>query len=125
MTTTWPDAGVVAAVQAAIDRPTDDEPYTPPALRVADVVRATCIHFGYSQMEMTSGRRNRALVSARQVGMYVARTMTPKSHAQIGRYFGGRDHSTIIHGVRTVQEKIAAGDPIIDDIEAIRARLLP
>jgi chromosomal replication initiator protein len=52
--------------------------------------------------EMTSARRGRDIARPRQVAMYLARHLTPKSLPQIGQSFGGRDHTTVIHAIRTI-----------------------
>src|SRR3546814_12506043 len=68
---------------------------------------------------MRSKRRARAVVRPRQIAMYLAKKMTPRSLTEIGRIFGGRDHSTVIHAVRTI-EALRAHDSEIDaDIRAL------
>src|SRR5206468_8313523 len=64
---------------------------------------------GYFQVEpdqLQSRRRYRNVVLPRQVGMYLARQLTPLSLEQIGEYFGGRDHSTVLHACRKVEEAL-------------------
>src|SRR3546814_20197811 len=72
---------------------------------------------------MRSERRARAVVRPRQIAMYLAKKMTPRSLPEIGRIFGGRDHSTVIHAVRTI-EALRAHDADIDaDIRALQQQL--
>src|SRR3546814_18059013 len=60
---------------------------------------------------MASKRRVRATARPRQVAMYLAKELTPRSYPEIGRRFGGRDHSRVIHSVRTVEAlRVAGGD---------------
>jgi chromosomal replication initiator protein len=62
---------------------------------------------------MTSARRGREVARPRQVAMYLSKQLTPKSLPDIGRRFGGRDHTTVIHGIRQV-ERLRETDCDID-----------
>jgi len=70
-------------------------------------------HYRIRKAEMTSARRAREVARPRQVAMYLSKQLTPKSLPDIGRRFGGRDHTTVIHAVRQI-EKLRALDPEID-----------
>jgi len=73
--------------------------------------------------DMHSARRARAVARPRQVAMYLAKQLTPRSLPEIGRKFGGRDHTTVIHAVRKIEE-LSAYDPTFrEDVELLR-RLL-
>src|SRR3546814_20755549 len=76
-------------------------------------------HFQVDQSEMRSKRRARAVVRPRQIAMYLAKKMTPRSLPALGRIFGGRDHSTVIHAVRTIESLRAPDDDTDADIRAI------
>ena len=71
-----------------------------------DVARAVCIVFGVSKNELVSPRRAVHLVAARQVFFWMARQYTTFSLPQIGAFCGKRDHSTVLHGVRKVDQQI-------------------
>ena len=72
---------------------------------------------------MQSARRARAVARPRQVAMYLAKQLTPRSLPEIGRKFGGRDHTTVMYAIRKVEE-LRAIDPLLsEDIETLR-RLL-
>ena len=60
----------------------------------------------------------------RQVAMYLARHLTDKSFESIGRYFGGRDHTTVIHAVKTVERKLA-DDELAASVASLRSQLIP
>jgi hypothetical protein len=92
-------------------------------IRVIDILCATSDHFRIKKMALLSNRRARGLVRARQVIMYLSKEMTTRSLPEIGRLLGGKDHTTVLHGVRKIAALIAAGDPIAADVEAIRASL--
>ena len=70
-------------------------------------------HYRIRKAEMTSARRAREVARPRQVAMYLSKQLTPKSLPDIGRRFGGRDHTTVIHAVKQI-EKLRALDPEID-----------
>lgn len=71
-------------------------------LTVRKVMEAVCREYGLSIVEICSARRTALLVRPRQVAMYLAKTLTIKSMPEIGRCFGGRDHTTVLHAVRKV-----------------------
>jgi hypothetical protein len=84
---------------------------------------AVCEHFGLTLIELLAHRRWRVIVRARQVGMFLAKELTPRSHPFIATSFGLNDHSTVYHALKMIERLIAAGDPITADVEAIRAKL--
>ncbi len=80
-------------------------------------------HYRIRKAEMTSARRAREVARPRQVAMYLSKQLTPKSLPDIGRRFGGRDHTTVIHAVRQI-EKLRACDSELDaDIRLLTRQL--
>nr|WP_246449263.1 chromosomal replication initiator protein DnaA [Sphingomonas sabuli] len=80
-------------------------------------------HYRIRKAEMTSARRAREVARPRQVAMYLSKQLTPKSLPDIGRRFGGRDHTTVIHAVRQI-EKLRAADSELDaDIRLLTRQL--
>ncbi len=80
-------------------------------------------HYRIRKAEMTSARRAREVARPRQVAMYLSKQLTPKSLPDIGRRFGGRDHTTVIHAVRQI-EKLRANDAELDaDIRLLTRQL--
>ncbi|MBA3577691.1 MAG: chromosomal replication initiator protein DnaA, partial [Sphingomonas sp.] len=80
-------------------------------------------HYRIRKAEMTSARRAREVARPRQVAMYLSKQLTPKSLPDIGRRFGGRDHTTVIHAVRQI-EKLRAQDSELDaDIRLLTRQL--
>ena len=73
----------------------------PKRVRIEDIQRVVSRHYNVSRQELVSDRRTRVIVKPRQIAMYLAKTMTPRSFPEIGRRFGGRDHTTVLHAVRT------------------------
>jgi chromosomal replication initiator protein len=92
-------------------------------ITIEDIQRAVCAHYRLDKSEMASQRRTRCVARPRQVAMYLAKELTPRSFPEIGRRFGGRDHSTVIHAVKTI-EALRVGDADLDtDIRRIRRAL--
>ena len=81
--------------------------------RIEAIQRATLTEFpNLTIHELKSQRRTAVVVRARQVAMYLSKTMTGQSLPEIGRRFGGRDHTTVLHAVRKIEGLVAA-DPIL------------
>ncbi len=92
-------------------------------ITVDEIQKACATHYKIDPSEMRSKRRARAVARPRQVAMYLSKKLTPRSLPEIGRIFGGRDHSTVIHAVRTI-EGLRESNPDIDaDVRALQ-RLL-
>jgi chromosomal replication initiator protein len=70
---------------------------------VDKIQRATTKEFGISMEEILSKRRTRAVARPRQVAMYLCKTLTKRSLPDIGRRFGGRDHTTVMHAVKRIE----------------------
>ena len=83
-----------------------------------------CKFFKISKNEMLSSRRSRYLVRPRQTAIYLTKILTSKSLPEIGREFSNRDHTTIIHSVKTI-EKLKEKDPeIVDNINKLKNQIL-
>ncbi|RYG71161.1 chromosomal replication initiator protein DnaA, partial [bacterium] len=80
---------------------------------IDEIQRRVCDHYRIRQAEMSSARRAREVARPRQVAMYLAKQLTPRSLPEIGRRFGGRDHTTVIHAVKQI-EKLRAADAELD-----------
>ena len=90
---------------------------------VDDIQRAVAEHFGLKKDDLLSERRTRAVARPRQAAMYLAKQLTTRSLPDIGRRFGGRDHTTVLHAVRRIEE-LRALDPVLSaDIETLARKL--
>jgi hypothetical protein len=78
----------------------------PAPLRVSEIQIVICEAFGCDLVELNATRRTARIVRARQVGMYLAKVLTGRSLPEIGRRFGGRDHTTVLHAVRKIAAKV-------------------
>ncbi len=77
---------------------------------IEDILKAVTTRFGVRLSDLQSKKRTRTVAFPRQVCMYLARSLTRHSLEEIGGYFGGRDHTTVLHANRTIEEK-RSGDP--------------
>ena len=92
-------------------------------ITIDEIQKRVADHFKIRQTEMVSARRAREVARPRQIAMYLAKQLTPRSLPEIGRRFGGRDHTTVIHAVKQI-EKLRAADSEIDaDVRALMRSL--
>jgi chromosomal replication initiator protein len=73
--------------------------------------------------DILSPRRTRSIARPRQVAMFLSKRLTAKSLPEIGRRFGGRDHTTVIHAVRKIEELRSLDSQIAEDVELLRRML--
>ena len=72
---------------------------------------------------MSSARRARAVARPRQVAMYLSKQLTSRSLPEIGRKFGGRDHTTVMHAVSRIESLMNSDSAIADDLELLKRML--
>lgn len=89
-------------------------------VRIEDIQRVVAQHFNVPRNEMLSNRRTRTVVRPRQIAMYLSKIMTPRSLPEIGRRFGGRDHTTVLHAVRKVEQMKTADTNLSKELELLR-----
>jgi chromosomal replication initiator protein len=92
----------------------------PRRVRIEDIQKVVAGHFNVSKNDLLSARRTRAIVRPRQIAMYLAKMMTPRSFPEIGKRFGGRDHTTVLHAVRKVEELAALDEGLAQEIELLK-----
>ncbi|MBL1419344.1 MAG: chromosomal replication initiator protein DnaA [Alphaproteobacteria bacterium] len=81
-------------------------------IRVHDIIKSVSDFYQVSKADLFSARRHRSIVRPRQIGMYLAKMLTSRSLPEIGRRFGGRDHTTVLHAVRKIDDLLKK-DPIL------------
>lgn len=81
-------------------------------VRVHDIIKSVSDFYQVSKADLFSARRHRSIVRPRQIGMYLAKMLTSRSLPEIGRRFGGRDHTTVLHAVRKIDD-LLKNDPIL------------
>jgi chromosomal replication initiator protein len=89
-------------------------------ITIEDIQKRVAEHYGLRMADMLSARRARAVARPRQVAMYLTKQLTPRSLPEIGRKFGGRDHTTVMHAIRRIEELRATDAVLNDDIEKLR-----
>jgi chromosomal replication initiator protein len=89
-------------------------------VRIEDIQRIVARHYNVSRQELVSNRRTRVIVKPRQVAMYLSKTLTPRSFPEIGRRFGGRDHTTVLHAVRKIEELISGDTKLSHEVELLK-----
>jgi chromosomal replication initiator protein len=92
-------------------------------VRIDDILQIVGRHYNISRADLLSPRRARSIVRPRQIGMYLAKKLTPRSLPEIGKRFGGRDHSTVLHAVRKIDELMKADERLTREV-ALLARLI-
>lgn len=90
---------------------------------IDEIQKAVVEHYSIRMADMTSARRSRAVARPRQMAMYLAKQLTPRSLPEIGKKFGGRDHTTVMHAVRQIEKLTAEDHSLADDLEALKRKL--
>lgn len=92
-------------------------------ITIDEIQRKVAEHFSIKVTEMSSSRRARAVARPRQIAMYLAKKLTTRSFPEIGRKFGNRDHTTVLHGVRRIEELIQDDASLAEDVRLLEAAL--
>jgi chromosomal replication initiator protein len=90
---------------------------------VDEIQKLVSEHFGLKQADLLSERRTRSVARPRQVAMWLCKQHTTRSYPDIGRRFGGRDHTTVLHAVKKIEELLTSDDQIARDVEALTRKL--
>jgi chromosomal replication initiator protein len=92
-------------------------------ISIEEIQKKVAEHFNIKLAEMSSARRSRQVARPRQVAMYLAKQLTSRSLPEIGRKFGGRDHTTVMHAVKKVEEIRESDVNFAEDVELLRRML--
>lgn len=92
-------------------------------VRIEDILRIVSRHYKVPRNDLLSSRRSRDVVRPRQIAMYLAKALTSRSLPEIGRRFGGRDHTTVLHSVRKVEQMIKDDAELGQEIELLKRML--
>ena len=90
---------------------------------IEEIQRTVAEHFRMRMSDMIGPKRHRTIARPRQMAMYLAKTLTSRSLPEIGRRFGGRDHTTVMHAVKRVEELRQKDTQIAEDLELLRQML--
>jgi chromosomal replication initiator protein len=92
-------------------------------LTIQDILDAISAFYDVKLVDLLSKRRNKSITTPRQVGMWLARRHTRFSLEEIGGYFGGRDHTTVMHAIKTVNAKKSSSDQLDQDLARLQHQL--
>ena len=92
-------------------------------VRIEDILRIVSRHYKVPRNDLLSSRRSRDVVRPRQIAMYLAKSLTSRSLPEIGRRFGGRDHTTVLHSVRKVEQLMREDGELCQEIELLKRML--
>jgi chromosomal replication initiator protein len=98
-------------------------PQEPKRVKIEDIQRVVARHYNVSRGDLLSSRRTANVVRPRQVAMYLAKTLTLRSLPEIGRRFGGRDHTTVLHAVRKIENLVGNDTILAEEIESLKRQL--
>ncbi|MEM0924324.1 MAG: chromosomal replication initiator protein DnaA, partial [Pseudomonadota bacterium] len=90
---------------------------------IEEIKKVVSNYFNLRMSDLTSARRARTVARPRQMAMYLCKMLTPKSLPEIGRGFGNRDHTTVIHAVKTIEKLKETDGQLAEDLEALRRHL--
>ncbi|MXP15550.1 chromosomal replication initiator protein DnaA [Altererythrobacter confluentis] len=115
--------GQTVSLQLAEEQLTDILSANRRRITIDEIQRTVCQFYRIDRSEMSSKRRARAVVRPRQVAMYLSKVLTPRSYPEIGRKFGGRDHSTVIHAVRLIEDLRTRDADMDGDVRSLLRQL--
>jgi chromosomal replication initiator protein len=88
-------------------------------LSVEDIQRVVANHYNVKMSDMHSARRSVSIARPRQVAMYLSKQLTSKSLPEIGRKFGGKDHTTVMHAIKRIEEMRAQDNEMQEDLHLL------
>lgn len=91
--------------------------------KIEEIQSATARHYGATRDDIISSRRTMVIIRPRQVAMYLAKVLTLRSYPDIGRRFGNRDHTTVMHSVRKIANLVQSDIQLAADIASVRLLL--
>jgi chromosomal replication initiator protein len=95
----------------------------PRRIKIEDIQRIISRQYAVSKADLLSQRRHRSVVWPRQIGMYLAKQLTSRSLPEIGRRFGDRDHTTVLHAIRKIDRELDGNARLRDEIEDLKKQL--
>ena len=115
-----PQISLDLAKQALEDRPNQGSRNQ---LAIQDIIDAITGYYGLKLSDLLSKRRHKSVAVPRQIGMWLARKHTRHSLEEIGSYFGGRDHTTVMHAVKSIEAKSSSDTEVSRDVKRIIEQL--
>ena len=96
----------------------------PKRVKIEDIQKLVANHYQVSRADILSSRRTATVVRPRQIAMYLSKVLTLRSLPEIGRRFGGRDHTTVLHAVRKIEGLCVKETALSEEIELLKRMLL-
>ncbi|WP_084705117.1 chromosomal replication initiator protein DnaA [Beijerinckia mobilis] len=96
----------------------------PKRVKIEDIQKLVANHFNVSRADILSSRRTANVVRPRQIAMYLSKIMTLRSLPEIGRRFGGRDHTTVLHAVRKIETMASTDTNLSEELELLKRMLM-
>jgi chromosomal replication initiator protein len=96
----------------------------PKRVRIEDIQKLVASRYNVSRADILSSRRTANVVRPRQIAMYLAKVLTLRSLPEIGRRFGGRDHTTVLHAVRKIEGLSGSDTALSEELELLKRMLL-
>lgn len=96
----------------------------PKRVKIEDIQKLVASRYNVSRADLLSERRTASVVKPRQIAMYLAKVLTLRSLPEIGRRFGGRDHTTVLHAVRKIETALKSDQALAEEIELLKRMLL-
>ncbi len=96
----------------------------PKRVKIEDIQKLVATHYNVSRADILSSRRTANVVRPRQIAMYLSKVLTLRSLPEIGRRFGGRDHTTVLHAVRKIEGLAGSDRGLNDEVELLKRMLL-
>ncbi len=92
-------------------------------MKIEDIQKLVASHYSVTRADILSSRRTATVVKPRQVAMYLSKALTLRSLPEIGRRFGGRDHTTVLHAVRKIEGLSASDSALREELELLKRML--
>ena len=89
------------------------------------IITMVAEHFGLKVDDLASTKRNKEIVYPRQIAMYLCREMTDVPLTNIGKYLGGRDHTTILHGIDKVKDSLSNDETLRSTVDILKKKINP
>ena len=98
-------------------------PREPKRVKIEDIQKLVASHYNVTKADILSARRTANVVRPRQIAMYPRQDADPRSLPEIGRRFGGRDHTTVLHAVRKIEALVGSDGRLSEEIELLKRML--
>lgn len=96
----------------------------PKRVKIEEIQKLVASHYNVTRADILSARRTANVVRPRQIAMYLAKVLTPRSLPEIGRRFGGRDHTTVLHAVRKIEALAKADGKLSEEVDLLKRMLV-